>query len=131
MKKDIQIPIADKVYVAAIRQWDDQKLNKDWWVYLINDQNKELETTLLVSKGYGDGLKTSTMRHGFGTVAPKSVTKVEMLQEEVFKLNNEFFLTFYQEGKLFERKFVFESYQLTQTNMVKIPLMDDIGILAK
>lgn len=131
MKKDIQIPIADKVYVAAIRQWDDQKLNKDWWVYLINDQNKKLETTLLVSKGYGDGLKTSTMRHGFGTVAPKSVTKVEMLQEEVFKLNNEFFLTFYQEGKLFERKFVFESYQLTQTNMVKIPLMDDIGILAK
>lgn len=131
MKKDIQIPIADKVYVGAIHQWDDQKLNKEWWVYLINAQNQELEATLLVSKGYGDGLKTSTMRHGFGTVAPNSATKVEMLQEEVFKLNNEFFLTFFQDGKLFERRFVFESYQLTQVNMVEIPLMDDKGILAK
>lgn len=131
MKKDIQIPIAEHVYVAAIEQWDQEKLNKDWWVYLINDQDQALEAVMLVSKGYGEGLKTSTMRHGFGTLAPKSTTKVELLQEEVFKLNNEFFLTYFQGGKLFERKFVFESYQLTLANTVEIPLMDENGVLAK
>ena len=131
MKKDIQIPIAQDVYVAAVHQWDDKKLNKDWWVYLINNQDQELEATILVSKGYGEGLKTSTFRHGFGTVAPKSTTKVEMLQEEVFKLNNEFFLTFFQDGKLFEKKFVFESYQLAEINMVQVPLLDEKAVLAK
>ena len=131
MKKDIQIPIAEHVYVAAIHQWDQEKLNKDWWVYLINDQDQALEAVMLVSKGYGEGLKTSTMRHGFGTLAPKSTTKVELLQEEVFKLNNEFFLTYFQGGKLFERKFVFESYQLTLANTVEIPLMGENGVLAK
>ena len=131
MKKDIQIPIAQDVYIAAMHQWDEQKLNKDWWVYLVNDQNEALEATILVSKGYGEGLKTSTMRHGFGTLAPKSTTKVELLQDEVFKLNNEFFLTFFQGGKLFEKKFVFESYQLTEGNMTEIPLMEEKGVLAK
>lgn len=131
MKKDIQIPIAQNVYVAAVDQWDGEKLNKDWWVYLINDQNEALEAAILVSRGYGEGLQTSTMRHGFGTLAPKSITKVELLQEEVFKLNNEFFLTFFQGNKLFERKFVFERHQITEANTVEIPLMDENGVLAK
>lgn len=131
MKKDIQIPIAENLYIAAVEQWDEQKLNKDWWVYLINDQDQELEATILVSKGYGDGLTTSTFRHGFGRVAPKSVTKVELIQEEVFKLNNEFFITYFQEGKLFEKKFVFEPFQLSRANEIVIPLMDQQGVLAK
>ncbi|EKF55140.1 hypothetical protein I215_08922 [Galbibacter marinus] len=131
MKKDIQIPIAEDVFVVAIHQWDEEKLNKDWWVYLINNQKQALEATILVSKGYGDGLKTSTIRHGFGTLEPKSATKVELLQEEVFKLSNEFFLTFFKDGKLFEKKFVFEPYQLSEENIADIPLVDEKGILAK
>jgi len=131
VKKDIQIPIAEDVFVVAIHQWDEEKLNKDWWVYLINNQKQALEATILVSKGYGDGLKTSTIRHGFGTLEPKSATKVELLQEEVFKLSNEFFLTFFKDGKLFEKKFVFEPYQLSEENIADIPLVDEKGILAK
>jgi len=131
VKKDIQIPIAENVFVVAIHQWDEEKLNKDWWVYLINNQKQALEATILVSKGYGDGLKTSTIRHGFGTLEPKSATKVELLQEEVFKLSNEFFLTFFKDGKLFEKKFVFEPYQLSEENIADIPLVDEKGILAK
>ncbi|HLV63885.1 hypothetical protein [Galbibacter sp.] len=131
MKKDIQIPIAEDVFVVAVHQWDEKKLNKDWWVYLINNQNQPLEATILVSKGYGEGLKTSTIRHGFGNVAAKSVTKVELLQEEVVKLSNEFFLTFFQEGILFEKKFVFQPYQLLEANTTEIPLLDEQGVLAR
>lgn len=131
MKTDIQIPIAEDVHIVGVHQWDEKHLNKDWWVYLINNQEKTLEATIVVSKGYGQELKTSTMRHGFGTVAPKSSIKIELLQEEVLKLNNEFFLTFFQDDKLFEKKFVFESYQLNQANLIAIPLMDQKGVPAK
>ncbi len=131
MKKDVQIPIAKDVHIVGLYQWDEKHLNKDWWVYLINNQEKALEATIVVSKGYGQGLKTSTMRHGFGIVAPKSIIKIELLQEEVLKLNNEFFLTFFQDNKLFEKKFVFESYQLNQANLIAVPLLDEKGVPAK
>lgn len=131
MKKDIQIPIFKDVFVVAVHKWDEEHLNKDWWVYLVNNQDKALELTIVVSKGYGQGLQSSTMRHGFGTVAPKSVIKVESLQEEVLKLNNEFFLTFFQDAQLFEKKFVFESFQLTPSNLVDIPLLDQKAVPAQ
>ena len=131
MKRDIEIPIAKEVYIAAVNEWDEQHLNKTWYVYLINNREDDLNATIVVSKGYGNNLKTSVMRHGFGNIAAKTYRKIEILQEEVFKLNNEFFLTFFAEDKLFERRFVFTPYQISENNTVQIPLLNVEGVLAE
>ncbi|MCX2680588.1 hypothetical protein OOZ15_11605 [Galbibacter sp. EGI 63066] len=131
MRKDIEIPIAEEVYVAAIYEWDEKHLSRSWNVYLINNRDENMEATIVVSKGYGDDIKTSTMRHGFGTIESKSFIKVELLQEEVLKLKNEFFLTFFADGKLFEKKFLFDEHQISEKNLVKTPVMDVEGVLAE
>lgn len=131
MKKDIEIPIAEEVYVVAINEWDEKHLSKTWYIYLINNRESAIEGTILVSKGYGEELKTTTMRHGLGDLEAKSFRKVELIQEEVFKLKNEFFLTFFADNKLYEKKFLFNEYQISESNEVAVPVLGIAGVLAK
>lgn len=73
------------------------------------------------------------MRHGIGTLAPKSFTKIELLQEEVLALTNEFFVTFFAEDKLFEKKFIFPpSHSVTENSLMTIPpIVEKEGVLAQ
>ena len=95
MKKDIEIPVVNDVYVAVVHEWNEEFLSKDWNAYIINDRDTPIETVLIVSKGYDSDIKTSTMRHGIGKVEAKSFEKIELMQEDVLKLNNEFYVTFF------------------------------------
>lgn len=71
------------------------------------------------------------MRHGIRSVGAKSFEKIEMVQEEVLALNNEFFVTFFAEGKLYERRFVFLKNSVKQNAIKTIPVIEREGILAK
>ncbi|MDF4220396.1 hypothetical protein [Maribacter huludaoensis] len=131
MKKDIEIPIVKDVYVAMIREWNEEFLDKDWNAYIINDKDTPIEMTIAVSKGYDGDRKTSTMRHGIGDIPPKSFKKIEVVQEDVLALNNEFFVTFFADNKLFEKRFLFEKNTVRETNLTHILLIEKEGILAK
>ncbi|WP_291959694.1 hypothetical protein [Maribacter sp.] len=131
MKKDIEIPIVKDVYVAMIREWNEEFLDKDWNAYIINDKDTPIEMTIAVSKGYDGDRKTSTMRHGIGDIPPKSFKKIEVVQEDVLALNNEFFVTFFADNKLFEKRFLFEKNTVRETNLTQILLIEKEGILAK
>ena len=130
VKKDIEIPIAKNVHVAIVQEWNDGFLSKDWNAYIINDRHNSIEMVLVVSKGFNTERKTSTMRHGIGTVAPKSFEKIELIHEDVLTLNNEFFVTFFAEDKLFERRFLFPMNSVNEAALKYIPLIEKEGILA-
>ena len=131
MKKDIEIPVAKDVHVAIVHEWNEEFLSKDWNAYIINNRTTPIDMVLIVSKGYDGTTKTSTMRHGIGLIAPKSFEKIELVQEEVFKLTNEFFVTFFAEDKLFERKYIFPKNSISEKNLTSLPLLEKDGILAE
>jgi hypothetical protein len=131
VKKDIEIPVAKEVYVAIIHEWNEDFLSKDWNAYIINNRTTPIEMALIVSKGYDDDRKTSTMRHAISVVAAKSFVKIEVVQEDVLALNNEFFVTYYADNKLYEKKFLFEQHSVNESNLVTIPLIEKEGVLAK
>ena len=131
MKKDIEIPVAKDVHVAIVHEWNEEFLSKDWNAYIINNRTTPIDMVLIVSKGYDGTTKTSTMRHGIGLIAPMSFEKIELVQEEVFKLTNEFFVTFFAEDKLFERKYIFPKNSISEKNLTTIPLLEKDGILAE
>ena len=131
MKKDIEIPVAKDVHVALIHEWNEDFLSKDWNAYILNNRTDPIEMVLVVSKGFDGDKKTSTMRHGIGVVAAKSYEKIELVQEEVLSLNNEFFVTFFADDKLFERKYIFEKNTVLQADLTDIPIINKEGILAK
>lgn len=129
MKKDIEIPIAKDVHVVIIREWNDEFLSKDWNAYIINNRPDPIEMTIVVSKGFDSERKTSTMRHGLGDIAAKSFVKIELLTEDILSLDNEFFVTFFAEGKLYEKRFIFPRHSISEKALVPIPLIDKEGIL--
>jgi len=131
MKKDIEIPVVEHVYVAVVKEWNEEFLAQDWNSYIINDRDTAIEMVLVVTKGYDGDRKTSLLRHGIGTIAAKSSAKIEMIQEELLSMNNEFTVTFFADGKLYDKKYVFRKNTINENAFQELPVMDQRGVLIK
>lgn len=131
MRKDIIIPEVNKVHIVAVKEWDEDFLSQNWNVYLINDREDTIETVLVLSRGNLKDRKTSTLRHGLRDVASKTAVKVEFIAEEVLGFTNEYLLTFFAEGKLFERNFTFEAHSIAEKNVQQLPILSSEGIMAQ
>ena len=130
MRKDIEIPRLEGVYVAAIKEKHPEYKTMDWNAYLINDREFPLEMVLIVTKGAGKNQLTSTMRHSIKVLPAKSYAKIEFLQEEVLQLENTFAVTFFAEGKMFEKRFVFSKNSVKEAALETVPVIPFKGVLA-
>ena len=70
------------------------------------------------------------MRHKIEVLPAKNFAKIEFLQEDVLKLNNEFKVTFFQNNKMYEKTFVFKANSIRENARVQIPVIPEKGILA-
>ncbi len=131
MKKDIDIPRVEGIYVAAVREKNEEFQSMDWNAYLINDKETPIDTVLIVTRGYDDEDVTSTMRHSIKELPPQSFAKVEFLQDEVLKLNNEFSVSYFSEGKMFHKKFVFRKNSINEKALQELPVIPKKGVLLK
>jgi len=128
------MPEVSGVYVAIIN--DSKSDEPEWSAYLINDKNEPIENVFVSSKGYltdikGDETKSSTLRHFYKVVSAKSSQKIEAVIEDVFKLNNEYFVSFYHQGTLFDKKFVFLPETIKRENLSQVPVLDSKGVWIK
>lgn len=130
MRKDIEFPEVKNIHIAAVKEWDEAFLNQSWNIYLINNSNLTMEVTIVVSRGSDGDRKTATLRHGLGILEPKTYRKVEFIAEEVLPFKNEFLLSFFANGQLYDRTFVFEPYSIKQEHLNAIPLLESEGVLA-
>ena len=130
MKKDIEIPEVNNVHIALLYEYNNDFKTKEWNAYILNDKNTAIELVFVVSKGFDGSIKTATMRHSMEGLEAKSFEKLEFVQDEVLELNNEFFVTFYLEGTLYEKRFLFKKGTVSEKNTSLIPLLGAHGILA-
>lgn len=130
MKKDIEIPEVEGVFIAAVLEDNPEFRSRDWNAYIINTKPVPLEMILIVSRGYHDGKSTATMRHQIKVLPARSYAKIEYLQDEVLRLNNEFLVTFFEENKMFEKKFILPATSVKESALKEIPVMPGKGILA-
>lgn len=131
MKKDIDIPKVENVYVAAVKVYNESFKVEEWNAYLINDRDEAIEMALIVSKGYDNKKETSVIRHKLEKLPSKSFAKIEFIQEEVLALNNQFQVTFFAEGKMFEKKYLFRKNSVNEQALREIPIIPNKGVLAE
>ena len=131
MKKDIEIPIAKNVHVAIVHEWNDEFLEKNWNAYIINNRDTAIKLVIVVSKGYESDRKTSTMRHGLGDIPAKSHRKIEIIQDDLIAFNNEFFVTFFADDRLYEKRYLFKSNSINESNLVALPVMGLEGVIVE
>lgn len=131
MKKDIDIPEVENVYVAAVKVYNESFKVDEWNAYLINDRDEAIEMALIVSKGYDNKKGTSVIRHKLEKLPSKSFAKIEFIQEEVLALNNQFQVTFFADGKMFEKKYLFRKNSVNEKALREIPIIPNKGVLAE
>ncbi len=117
----------EDVLVAVVQQGD------DWHVYLLNRGDHRLENVMVTSKGYGtkEGKeqKTSTLRHMIPHLDPGEHALIEPITPEVFHLNNQYWVSFYIDGHIYDKKYIFVPDSIVSENLSYIPEISAHGVL--
>ena len=131
MKKDIQLPEVTGVKVAVVFEYNDIYKTDDWNVYIFNEKDVALEMVVIVSKGFDEKDQTSVMRKRIDSLHANSFAKIEMIQPELFKLNNQFQVSFFEGNQLKDKTFTFPKNSIKEGNLRMISSLNKRGILAK
>ena len=134
MIKDIIIEKVTDVAVAVVPETSDLG-ETEWSVYLLNLKPDAIDGVLISSKGYGnmDGkdVKTSTLRQFWEKVSGKDFVKVELIEKKLFGITNEFWVSFWHHGILYDKRYVFVTESIIEDNFTPIPLIGIRGVMIK
>ena len=131
MKKDIEIPEVEGVFIAAVLEENEEFRSRDWNAYIINSKQVPLEMILIVARGFDTKKTTATMRHSVKILPARSYAKIEYLQDQVLELNNEFMVSFFEGNKMYEKTYILEKHSVKESLLKEIPIINSKGILAK
>lgn len=135
MKKDIIIPVVENIFIAAVQEWNDDFMQKTWYAYLVNDSDFTLDSVMVVSKASGmlngEMKKTSLLRHAFVEVPAVSVVKIELIQDDVLALNNEFMITFFIDKTLYDKNYIFKANSINEKNVEEVPILFQDGVIVR
>lgn len=133
MIRNIDFPEIKEVTVAIVPESNVEDPEKpNWYVYIINTGKTEITNLMVTSRGFGkvngEEVKTSTLRRHLDDLDPESSLKIEPIPEELFVLNNEYWVSFYREGKLYDKKYLFTTGSISSEFLVDLPIMKVKGI---
>ena len=131
MKKDIQIPKVEGVYIAVVNEYNAIYKTQDWNAYIINNKDVDLEMILIVTSGYSENKTTSVFRKKLEKLPKKSYAKIELMHEELFALNNTFKVSFFEGNTMFDKTYLFRKNTINLKALQSLPLMDVKGVLVK
>src|SRR5690606_1306825 len=131
-KKELPLNIVEDISIAGGLENETPEA-KHWTVSLINEKDIPVKNGFVTSKGYGlkDGneVKPTTFRQCAGEVAPQSSAKIEAIDTEVFGLTNEYWLSYYIDETIYDKKYIFLPESIVDENITKIPLINKPGVL--
>ena len=137
MKKDIEFPKVEGVKLAIAKKESEFDTNNapdnvEWAVYCINTNEFVIRNVLITSRGYGgegDERKTSTLRHMIDAIKPHQSEVIEPIDPSVFDLFNEYWISYYVNDVIYDKKFVFPPFSTTETLLSDIKILHLKGIL--
>lgn len=134
MREELQGPKVENIGVAVVQQKNE--INENIYnVYLLNLSEEIIEGVMITSKGYGQNLetnekvKTSTLRHSLEILLPNEAAKIEPIMEEVFGIANEFWVSYWSNDVMYDKKFIFVPESISSNNMKTIPVLGDKGVM--
>lgn len=127
MKKDIDFSPVKNVHIVIA------KMEEGWKVFVINRNKDKLENVMITSKGYGEKnkeqQKTSTLRHMIPYLDPGMSALVEPIDESVFHLTNEYWVSYFIDKQVYDKKFIFVPETIIEDNLIFIEELEMKGIL--
>jgi hypothetical protein len=134
MKEELLGPKVENVGVAVIQSINEDN-EKEYTVYLISLRDDIMEGIIVASTGYGENtttgekIKTSTLRHGIEVLLPNEIAKIEPIMPDVFGLSNEYWVSFWVEDVLYDKRYVFPAESLIEENFKYLEVFKRKGVL--
>lgn len=134
MRADILSPLVENVKMVVVPEKNEEGATQHY-VYLLNLRDDIMEGIIITSKGFGvdqttgEKITTSMLRHSLEVLLPDEAAKIEPIMEDVFKLTNEFLISFWVEDTMYDKKFIFLPETINEKNYVNIPKMGGKGIV--
>jgi hypothetical protein len=136
MREELRGPTVEGVAFAVVQQMNEEN-EKVYYVYLLNLREDIMEGIIVTSQGYGNNvntgekIRTSKLRHSLEVLLPNEAAKIEPIMEEVFGLANEYWISFWVDGVLYDKKFVFVAESISEENMKILPLIGEKGVMIR
>lgn len=133
MKDELKGPKVEKVSVAIVEMM--VKNEKSYYAYLLNLREDIMEGIIVSSTGYGqntktgDRIKTSTLRHSIEVLLPNEAARIEPIMPEVFGLSNEYWVSFWVNEVMYDKRFVFPAESISEKNMQMIEILGQKGVI--
>jgi hypothetical protein len=134
MREELLGPKVENVGVAIVQEITETN-EKIYNVYLANFREDIIEGIIITSNGYGmnansgEKVSTSTLRHCIEVMLPGEAAKIEPIMEDVFGLANEFWVSFWINDVMYDKKFVFLPETIQEKNIKFIPKLKANGII--
>ena len=132
MMKDIPNLKVKDLALAIVPRATEEDL---WDAYIINLKESPIDSVFVNSRGYGDingeKMRTTTLRHFFEKIDALGVVQIEPVQNHLFDLTNEYWVSFMYNGYMYDKKYVFVKGSIASMNFTKIPFLDCKGVMIK
>ncbi len=136
MREELKGPKVEGVAVAVIQE-NEITGKEEYAVYILNLRKDILEGVIITSTGYGvnantgEKIKTSTLRHTMEVLLPNEAAKIEPIMPDLFGLSNEYWVSFWINEVMHDRKYTFPAESITSQNLKKIEHFNKLGIIIK
>jgi len=136
MREELFGPKVENVCVVVAQQWNEEN-HPEYYVYLMNLRDDIMEGIIITSTGYGENantgekIKTSTLRHCIEILLPNEAAKIEPIMEEVFGISNEYWVSFWVNDVMYDKKFIFPPETICDKNLKPIKQLGLKGIMIK
>ncbi len=134
MKKDIVIKDATDIAIAIVPEKNEQGEN-DWTVYFFNFKETPIESVLINASASGvvDGEEkhTATVRFFIEKLDALSYKKVEAILPEALRINNRYWVSYYEGSEIFEKKFLIAADSNIPDNFMIVPFLNMPGLIVQ
>lgn len=134
MREDLLGPKVQNVGVAVVQEMGENN-EQVYNVYLLNLREDIMEGIIITSRGYGENattgekVKTATLRHCLEVLLPNEAAKIEPIVEEVFGIANEYWVSFWVDDVMYDKKFIFPAESINESNIKNIPILGVKGVI--
>ncbi|MFN5910471.1 MAG: hypothetical protein ACK45H_03960 [Bacteroidota bacterium] len=136
MKEGLLGPKVENVAIAIVEEINELN-ERMFYAYLLNLRDDIMEGIIVTSTGYGENattgerVRTSTLRHSLEVLLPNEAAKLEPIMDDVLGLANEFWVSFWVNEVMYDKKFVFLPETISAEKMTVLPVLGQKGIMIK
>ena len=130
MRDELKSPKVENVAIAIVKTSAVGE-EDEFVVYLLNLRDDIMEGIIVTSTGFGENvhtgekIKTSTLRHGIEVMLPNEAARIEPIMPDLFGITNEFWVSFWVNETLYDKKFLFPAGSI---DVNKFKLIEQLGV---